>query len=166
MKSVFILILFAFNNLSYGQKLSLNDLIKLSKSNADNFDTYVTAKGYKFWKSEPGDGYGEPTTIRKYAFKQNGIHHKAAYFICRISFASGVCQADYQMGYENEYVSIKNQLKVNGFKFLNSKDGADGTLYLTYKKGNVLVGLISAQSKNSLDESVTAYKAVVWELNE
>ncbi len=162
MKNIFFCLFMLASSISFGQKLTLNELIKLSKCNDDDFDTYVTTKGYKFWKTEVENSYSSPATIINYAYNQNGSDQRASYFVMKLNFENGVCQASFQTSYKVDYLSIKNQLKSGGYIFDKSSNDENGANYLTYHKGKIRVGLISLQGANAYDELITGYKVVVW----
>jgi competence protein ComGF len=46
------LFVLVFTTISIGQSFTLPELIKMSKMNVDDFDTYVTAKGFVFLNLE------------------------------------------------------------------------------------------------------------------
>src|SRR5438093_8830889 len=108
MRNIFltILLLTITNNL-LSQKFSLNELIKLNNANWDDFDTYVTSKGYEYYTTE--DKYYSET--RAYAYKQSASS-KAGYFIAKSIFKQYTKKmTSFQTTKKDEYLAIKNQLK-------------------------------------------------------
>ena len=58
-----LLFVISFLSTSVGQSFTLPELIKMSKMDVDNFDTYVTSKGFVFMKGE-NDIYVQGGTYR------------------------------------------------------------------------------------------------------
>lgn len=107
-----------FTTTSLGQSFTLPELIKMSKMNVDDFDTYVTSKGFVF---EGADNEDQTEGV-SYALNLNISNSKASKFI-------GLYERHYDDKYyihfqtidKNEYINIKNQIKTLGFKLKNSR---------------------------------------------
>jgi hypothetical protein len=137
-----------FTITSIGQSFTLQELIKMSKMDVDNFDTYVTAKGYVFFNNideteDKGVRYvfdlnDEKSEAQKLITLYNKYGDKTEYAI------------NYVTGDNKEYVAIKNQIKLLGFKLYQNKVSKDenGSVYNTffYGKGHQAI-YISAYLK-------------------
>ncbi len=114
----------------------------------DNFDTYVTAKGFVFSKEEIANEVKGVT----YALEISRIDRLRALKFLSLyqSYYNYKYAISYQTVNKNEYLSIKNQLKVMGFKleksdiFTNSKGISANTF--DYKKGNSSVSLFATST--------------------
>lgn len=84
----------------------------------DNFDTYVTAKGFVFSKED----IGNDVQGVEYALEISRIDRlKALKFVTMYqSYYNYKNAISYQTFNKNEYISIKNQIKAMGFKLEKS----------------------------------------------
>jgi hypothetical protein len=111
----------------------------------DNFDTYVTAKGFVFLE-EKNDENRKGVT---YALDLSDIDNSKAikfltvyqrYFFRKYSIS-------YQTIYKKEYLAIKNQIKALGFKLEESEvvtdDDGDASNHFVYKKGKARISLFA-----------------------
>jgi hypothetical protein len=113
---------------------------------ADNFDTYVTAKGFVFSKEE----INENLKGVEYALEISQIDKsKALKFLTLYQGYYNYKNAiSYQSLDKKEYISWKNQIKASGFKleksdiYTNSKGISANSFY--YKKGNVSISLFAS----------------------
>ncbi len=136
------------------QSFTVNQLIKLAQMNIDDFDTYVTKKGYKFSETSVHDTYqihsyrlpkierDKPISIDKYILnpKRKNVVNFTTYST-------------------TEYLNFKNALKELGYKFINKEDNKElGGTYLLYKKGNIQVTLSSSLIQTSFGQKATAYE--------
>ena len=70
MKKFTITIIFYFiSTIIFGQNFTLSELIKINNYQLDDFDTYVTQKGYKYFETDNTDISDETT----YVFYVNGV---------------------------------------------------------------------------------------------
>lgn len=142
MKRVFFLVTLLISVTGFSQSFSLNELIKISKYNEDNFDTYVTNKGYIFDKVDDK----KYTSSKSYTFLVNGYKK---YYVSQV--------VDKSMTYDNwitfqtsnikTYLSIKNELKTSGY-YISDKGVDNGNYFFEYKKGKNIVSLWSTSSTN------------------
>ncbi len=113
----FLFIIF-FTTISNGQSFSLPELIKMSKLSLDDFDTYVTSKGFVFEGADKEDNFERVN----YALNLNFSNSKALKFITLYKRFIG---ARYFISYQTldkiEYLKIKNQLKALGFILQDSR---------------------------------------------
>ncbi len=149
-KHVLIFILWISPIIGFSQSYTLSELIELDKKSLDDFDTYVTSKGYHFDKVKDGD-----------SISRNDYHYEngnKTYFISRIVFKyNDNIMISWYTFKSSDYISIKSQLKTLGFVY--SKSGVyKGASYLKYKKGLIELGLFSSQEHYASGESYTSYE--------
>jgi hypothetical protein len=70
-------------------------------------------------------------------------------------------QVAFQTTNQQDYISIKEQLKKLGFKYLDAGTTNDNGSGLSYKKGLIEVYLISFQSESSRHKKTTGYQITV-----
>lgn len=121
-----------FSTTSIGQSFTLQELIKMSKMDVDNFDTYVTAKGYVFFNEiDEAENKGV-----RYAFDLNYDKSEAQKLITlyQKSGENTKYAINYVTGNNKEYVAFKNQLKLLEFKLYENKVSKDddGSVYNTF----------------------------------
>ncbi len=135
----------------FGQNINLQELIKLNNYSFDNFDTYVTQKGFRYYQNEDTD-YANNTS---YSYSSNGI---IISYISKISYKMQQKEMiSFQTPSSAIYISIKNDLKKLGFKYVGI-DTFEGSTFINYKKGNVEISLNSDVNKGS---NTTAYEVSV-----
>ncbi len=103
---------------SCGQTFSLPDLIKLSKMNVDDFDTYVTSKGFVFERADECDNHDRVSYVLNLDIS-NSWASKSIEFYKR--YINGRYHIRYYTRDKKEYLNIKNQLKTLGFKLQDSR---------------------------------------------
>lgn len=148
MKRFFLIsaLLISFN--SFAQFISLNELINLSNSNVDYFDTYATRKGYTFYKADTN----ENTNSIIYSFLVNGI--KKGYLVKYTYNKKEGGWIELQTPNSNTYLKFKESLKVNGFSFYDK--GVSGeTSWIKYKKGKTTVEIFSASDYDEFTRTTT-----------
>lgn len=151
MKRIFVLTALMISISGFSQSFTLNELIKISKYSEDDFDTYVTKKGYIF--DEVSEKEYQYTSSIDYTFLVNGLKNC---FISKIedktkSFNFWVT---FQTSESKTYLSIKEELKVYGYKLFD-KGTSDGSNFFKYKKGNNLVSLWSISRTNEYTNRTT-----------
>lgn len=159
MKKIIIsIILFSIASLTFGQNFTLSELIKINNYKLDDFDTYVTQKGYKFDKSENIDFY-ENTS---YAFYTKGVKDC---FITKFYYkTSNVEMVSFQTKNTTTYLKIKSDLKILGFKIISTESIDGDTLMFIYEKGKIEVSLIPGIATNSYGFKYTYYEISVKRL--
>jgi hypothetical protein len=143
MKKLITLVALVWSLTGFSQSFTLNELIKLSKYDDDEFDTYITKKGYVFNEGKADDFY----ITSDYTFLVDGY---TKYFISKnksktkdiYSFIS------FQTPSSKTYLSIKEELKSNGFILLD-KGVIDRSQYFEYKKG---LNKVTITSISNIDE--------------
>ena len=154
-KAILLLILIGCLTTTFGQKFSLDELIKLNTMNLDNFDTYVTTKGYKYFENF-NDEFAEGNS---YSFDQNQSNDHAANFISKYTYKLiDNKMVSFQTLKTVDYLSIKNKLKVFGFVYIGTETNDKGAIFLNYKKGKMEAALMSNQKKNDYGDNVTYYE--------
>jgi hypothetical protein len=140
-KKLVLLLIASLPMFGYSQFLSLNELITLSNSDDDYFDTYATKKGYTFYNH----GENEIANSVSYTFLKNGI---------RKGYLSKYTYNDKEGGWvelqttnSDFYLKIKDALKVNGFLFYDKGVIAESN-WMGYKKGNISVRVYSSSEYN------------------
>ncbi len=127
--------LILMNNPLSAQKLSVSDILMLSKANDDEFDTYVTKKGFKLTKKERDSKCSGTPMVTTYAYSLDGYTMSAEYFVTKVLAEGGLSQLEYQTARRTDYLELKNQLKISGFKYITSTTIEGGAVSLHYKKG-------------------------------
>ena len=130
MRYIYSLLLVIFISFtSSGQTFSVSQIIRMSKMDLDEFDTYVTSKGYVFFSNDEDDGIFYALNVSSYNEK------KADKFI---SFPQDRGHIHIQTHNRFDYLQIKNQLKALGFKLVDSQNrNIDGKadIRFVYRKG-------------------------------
>ena len=150
-KFILILSLFVINSV-ISQKINLNELILSSEMNNDEFDTFCIKKGYTLHLTE-SDDYSENIT---YIFDGN----EKGFSTNHISKFNYKTKSKIMVSYQtikSNYISIKNEIKSNGFIFTENKQ-IDGTYYLEYKKNNLELTLATFKTKNKDNIEITQYE--------
>jgi hypothetical protein len=94
------------------QDFSLSELLKINNYSIDDFDTYVTQKGYKYFENNDED-FGNSTS---YTFYVDNI--KTAYISKFHYKKTSKEMVSFQTGNSSTYISIKTDLKNLGFRFI------------------------------------------------
>jgi hypothetical protein len=145
----FILTFLLTISLLAGQSQSFNlaELINMTKMNIDNFDTYVSNKGFKFMEIKEADNIKGIV----YAYNQSEYSKKADKFITLYYkyFGENNKNVTFQTGKTIDYLNIKNQIKQLQFNFKKTEIH-EGATFLIYTKGNYELSLISFQSDDGL----------------
>jgi len=147
---------FFFVATSLGQTFTLSELIKMSKMDVDNFDTYVTAKGFVFSKEDIDDNYQGV----EYAFELNRTDRtKALKFLTLYQrFYFYKYAIAYQTIYKKEYLAIKNQIKALGFKLeesnFHTNDEGITSNHFVYKKGKARISIYASSTDFEINYQV------------
>ena len=160
-----LITLFLTSNFLFGhsQSFSLTELINMTKMDIDNFDTYVSNKGYKFLEVNDTEHQKGNT----YAFEQSSYSKKAAKFISFYYeyFGGTNKNVTVQTTMTAEYLKIKNQIKPSGFKFKETKT-FEGSTFLVYTKEKYEISLVSFQSQTGSGAITSAYEISLTFKNE
>ena len=152
------LIIFSlFFNCSYsiGQSFSLPELIRMSKMSVDDFDTYVTSRGFVFKdadKEDHKDGVN-------YALNLNISNSKASKFIALYQrFFNYRYKISLQTLDKVEYINIKNQIKTLGFKLYDSgiftSDAGEVSNRFNYSKGKSEISIYASATSFEINYGV------------
>ena len=151
-----------FYIIGYCQSFTLGELTNMIKMDVDNFDTYVSNKGFKFLENKDS----EIQKGNSYAFNQNSNSRKAEKFITFYYEYYGKTKRNvtYQTPKTEEYLKIKNQIKSLGFKFKETSN-FEGATFLIYFSGKYKLSLISFQSENVGGKTSAVYEISITSLN-
>lgn len=155
MKIKFSLLIIITSFYCFGQdKLTLGELIKLNYYNLDQFDTYVTQKGFKY-NERKEDEYSEDVI---YSYSLNGYADRARCFITKTSYKlSKFREISYQLFNQETYLILKRDLIKLGFKFNKTIPTENGTSF-EYKKGKLELTLETFRAENQYEKIDTLYK--------
>ena len=160
-KYFFTLFVSLFAITSFGQKFSLEELISLEKNSIDEFDTYVTAKGYIYLRR----GMEAGADVITYSYRQSDS--TARKFIQKFTTPkeNSNRMITFKTNNTEDYLSIKADLKKLGFKFKSSSD-LDGDSGFTYNNGKsfedlIIVIIIIRQKKWRNGEDGSIYEISV-----
>lgn len=154
---LFITFTFFFVSITYGQTFTVTELITINYKNYDDFDTYVTKKGYEYSITD-NDALSEN---RSYSFKRGGFDNKAEYWIKYFKYYDGKTDSktnvSWQTSKRTDYINIKNQIKSLGFKFIETKKD-ETTICIIYRKGKIEVQLYLGSAENTGGEMANYYE--------
>lgn len=146
MKIFIILILLAFGNLYYSQSFTIIELQNLVQKNSDDFDTFVSQKGYLFNTSEKDNLYEK----KSYTFGRNpNSKNLSLFFITKFEYSDGSKIVSWQTIKQSDYLKIKMELKKLGYKYLSSEITTSGANANYYKLKNKLLSLFSGTAKDA-----------------
>lgn len=129
-------------------------MIILLNKNVDDFDTYVVTKGFKYAKTEDDIDFEGIV----YALNQREYSAKAQKFITlSTKFFWYERNIHYQTLESSDYLKIKSQIKVLGFKFVETTKLGNAT-FLEYSKGKLELSLISIRDADEEGEFTTSYE--------
>jgi hypothetical protein len=153
------LIVFLFSSISIiGQNFNLSELIKINNLHLDDFDTYVIKKRYSFYENKNND-FASKTS---YVFMKNGVKYS---YISKYYYKTKPEESiSFQTGDNSIYLKVKADLKILGYKFINTET-FNGATYFFYKKGNIEVSLISSYDLNSYGYKVNNYEISVSKIH-
>ena len=155
MKTItFNIIFFLYTTISIAQNYTLSELIKINNYNLDDFDTYVTQRGYKYYKSKSSD-FSDGTS---YVYTVNGI--RKSYITKYYRKLVNTEMISFQTSNNTIYLKIKAELKTLGFKFIKTET-FEGDTFFDYKKGKMEVSLSSGTQDGLNGEKLTYYEISV-----
>ncbi len=145
------MIISVFTSLSFGQSFTISELININNYQLDDFDTYITQKGYQYYKNNNTD-FAESTS---YVYYING---KKKAYITKYKYKQyNKKMVSFQTDNNSTYLKIKSELKTIGFKFINS-ESYKGTTFFNYKKGNIEVSLASSVQVSNYGRNLNNYE--------
>lgn len=149
-----IAIFFLFTNSIFCQNFTLSELIKINNYNLDNFDTYVTQKGYKYYENKST----EFSDCTAYGFTVNGFNkfYISKYYRKLVKNE----MVSFQTSNNATYLNIKLELKKIGYKLLKTGTFESST-YFDYKKGNIEVSLTLDTQEGMNGHKLTTYEISV-----
>lgn len=164
-KITLILILSSFFSLNtFGQKLTVNELINLIDYNSDELDTYLVKKGFVF---RPGiDSNNEDTKLDCNYFYEYSHKVKSYYdfaiFQCKYNnYQSSI---NFRTPSSNDNLLFKTELKNNGFKFINAYDD-DNIHFINYELIITKYVFKATLASRTIDENETIYELSIDRIN-
>jgi hypothetical protein len=157
MKNIFcsVLILLFIVASANAQTFTISELLKLQKYNYEQFETYVSAKGYKYIE------IANSHLFTSYHFAVDMSQNKASRHIAyNINNQDGTIVIEYQTSFLSEYNKLKIAAKSAGFIY-SEIDHYEQGVFLTYKKNNREVSFYSSRGENSYGELLTFYEISV-----
>lgn len=155
MKTItYTIIFFLFTTSIIAQNYSLSELIKINNYNLDDFDTFVTQRGYKYYESKNTD-FSDATS---YVFTVNGFNK--AYISKFYQKKADKEMVSFQTLNNTIYLKIKAELKTLGFKFIKTET-FEGSTFLDYKKGKIEVSLSLGTQEGLNGDKLTSYEISV-----
>lgn len=150
------LICFLISNVGFSQIFTVTELENLSQKNWDDFDTYVNKKGYVFDHNEAGT----IVESKSYAYKPHG-NDKAVKWITLHQFYDSYDQAKssvtWQISKQSEYINLKSQIKLSGYKFIETGTFKGATKF-EYRKGKKSITIYLMKEENDFGEKETIYE--------
>lgn len=144
MKFRILILLILLCNILNGQSFNLNELIKLSKSDLNFFDTYVTNKGFMFVEKKKESDYFANVYV------QNNERGYKSNYINKIDFISHhEAMIAYRTTNSKIYLKIKDELVKYGFKYIENGVDSEGNIFFTYRKGKLEATLLSDKTTNA-----------------
>ena len=159
MKKILYLSLFLLClNISFGQIMSLKDLLKINQITFDEFHTYARQKKYKFYQVEDD----ENISGFSYAYGQSKSNKYATRVLTKYQYKKNKKHAVlYQTLTSGDYFNFNNQLAGLKFQFIHSRLSKAGTNFLIYRKGNIEVSLTTDQGYDSNGSKIPYYQVLV-----
>ena len=153
MKKSFLVFLLLISISGFTQSFTVSELVKISKYSADDFDTYVTKKGY-IYNSETD---GEFSSGTHYTFLVDGAkrYYVTKYFPKKKNYY----WVNFQTASSSTYLKIKEELKNSGYAQID-KGTINGSTYFTYRKEGKEVTLISESETNEYSNKTS----VIYEI--
>lgn len=156
MKSIFTsILLLVFAVTASGQNFTLSNLIEMNNLSFDDFDTYVTKKGYTYNSSKKDDEISNVC----YISKTRGLD--TAYITLEKSKTKNT--VTFQINKEQVYLNIKDELKKLGFTYIDRLTLNDVS-YLVYKKDDLWLYL-SSQFETDVNKLKYTIYSIILESN-
>jgi hypothetical protein len=152
MKKIILFISFFAVNIMFGQSINLKELINLVEMNNDEFDTFCVKKGYELYLLNSNDSNDQIS----YFVNENKGDFSSNYLSKFNYKEKNRIMVSYQT-IKSNYILIKNEIKLNGFIFLENQI-IDETYYLEYKKNNLELSLVTFKAKNKVNIENTVYE--------
>jgi hypothetical protein len=133
-------------------KFNLEELSQLIKGNADEFDSYVLKKGYRFEKKESF----EKTECFIYSNLENKNNMILYYKFATDSPKTSCCV--WSTNSKEDYLKLKEEIVENGFEYIDVKNPEHlEAPMLFYKKGNQFVDLDMKKHEDGILYSISTY---------
>lgn len=132
MKKLLTVMIFSISGAIYSQKITLDELKELSTSNMDQFNSFVLNKGYDYLSStEEKVNYFYDTrrdTYEKFVISRMDNLQKTDIIIM------------YMVSNKSDYLSLKNQIDKDNFKYVSSKSTSEGS-YSGYSNDSFFINI-------------------------
>ena len=149
LKFLFVIIL-SFSN-GYSQSLTLADLIKLNNLTEDNFDTFITSKGFKYNDFENLENANQ----KSYVFYIKGIKNS---YVSKFTYTSKNKEmVSFQTPNSSIYLNFKKELLRFGFSYKKTETYKN-TTFMYYGKGNLELTLTSSIDQSRISGEKTFYE--------
>jgi hypothetical protein len=133
-------------------KFNLEELSQLINGNADEFDSYVLKKGYRFEKKESF----EKTECFIYSNLENKNNMILYYKFAPDSPKTSCCV--WSTNSKEDYLKLKEEIVENGFKYIDAKNPENLEVpMLLYKKGDQFVDLNMKKYEDGILYSISTY---------
>ncbi|WP_313101290.1 hypothetical protein [Epilithonimonas sp.] len=144
-KNLFLLLLLIAFQIN-AQVLKLNDLKYLVDSNIEKADTYILSKGYDFFENTTQN---ENCTSILWAYKRNSNNNQSSNFLGKDICSEGFKYIFYQTSSRDIYNLVRDEVKKDGFKFVNQQTGKNGEIKYTYSKNKYEVTMFAGLSNDN-----------------
>lgn len=159
-RNLFFLFIF-FNTFSFGQKLTINDLmVYCSKKNWVDVDNILVAKGWTYYESKVGDSFNYNTIT--WAFKKSQDSDKARAWVHLYTYEGYPSRIFYNFFNKESFSFIQNSISSSGFILNDSKiDDALVSKFYSNSQYNLTISIEKSKSKYWDDASYNTYSVVV-----
>lgn len=151
MKNVLLIFFLFISVFVNAQNFGISDMVKMNKMNNDDFDTYITQIGFKYYEYE-NDEYKKSTSYIRDSKDNVEYITKFDYSIER----KHKTMVSYQTTNSKMYLKFKNELKQFGYVFQENGADENGS-FMNYKKGKIECSLNSNTQQLSYSK-VTSYE--------
>lgn len=136
---------------SYSQNLTFNDLKYLLEHNVESSDTYITKKGFKYYKVEKYD-YCDAMI---WSFDRNTYNDRAQAFIAKNCYEASLGFILYQLGEQTTFNKIKEYCKSIGFRLTKTETSPFNDLCSTFENTKYKIEFCSGLNENTNLNSYT-----------
>lgn len=164
MKYIFSLLLVFSFNISFGQ-MTVSEMIKIYGMDLDEFETFALGKGFELHEIKNDEKINGVVYI-----KNRGLY--PYYLELDLLNVYHGKLVSFQTSINSEFVSIKNQLKILGFKLFNDEnsfiDEKQSMIVRSYKniKWKVIITQDKIISYGKTDTNIYRYRVDLQKLNE
>lgn len=131
-KLILAILLVGLSFSSQAQKFTVPQLISLSKMNSDDMDTYLTNKGYSFYKGN--DEEDNETKFYELQVPKTDKTYVLSYVKYKNENKKIKGFVTYQTNYKEEYLILKQQIKTLGYVYSYSENQNENSSSLFFSK--------------------------------